>query len=84
MASGEDIWILHPGGNVALAMQYAPDIDMVRSFDVEDEVRVGRQHPGAQPRKVQLMPISRLTRARIAGDLGISALQCVDETECDG
>ena len=81
IASGEGVRVLHPDGNVALAVEYAPDIDVVRSFDVEDEVGVGRQRPGAQARKVQLMPIARRARARIVGDVGIALFQCVDEAE---
>ena len=40
----------HPRRNIPLALQYAPDIDVVRMLDVEHEVRVARQRPGAQAR----------------------------------
>lgn len=47
ISSGQGVRVLHPGGNVALAVQYAPDIDVVRALDVEHEVGVRRQRPGA-------------------------------------
>jgi hypothetical protein len=47
VSSGQGVRVLHPGGNVALAVQYAPDIDVVRALDVEHEIGVRRQRPGA-------------------------------------
>lgn len=40
LGSGEGVRGLHPRGNVAFAVQYAPDIDVVRAFDVKDQVGV--------------------------------------------
>jgi hypothetical protein len=42
--------VLHPRRDVALALQHAPDIDVVWALDVEDEVGVARQRQGAQAR----------------------------------
>ena len=80
-ASDEALLVLHPGGNVALGMKYAPDIDVIRAFNVENEVGVARKLSGAKTRKVQFMPKARRTRARMAGDVRIGLFECVDEAE---
>ena len=43
-------------------MQYAPNIDMVVSLNVEDQVRIFLQRPETQSRKVQSMGEAILTR----------------------
>ena len=54
-----EIWVLfapgplHPLGDVAGAMQHAPNVDTVRGFDVEHDVREAPDRPRAQPRQVQ-------------------------------
>ena len=40
---------LHPLGDVAGAMQHAPNVDLVGGFDVEHDVREAPDKPGAQP-----------------------------------
>ena len=37
--------IEQPCRNIALAMQHAPDVDVIAALDVEDQVRVARQRP---------------------------------------
>ena len=50
--------VLHPRRDVALALQHAPDIDMVRALDVADEVGVALQRPGVQARQIQFMRVT--------------------------
>ena len=42
------VGFLHPRRNVPLAVQYAPDLNVVRVLDIEHEMRVARQRPGTQ------------------------------------
>lgn len=42
-----DVRLLHPRRDIPLSVQHAPDIDMVRTLDVEHQVRVARQRPCA-------------------------------------
>jgi hypothetical protein len=35
--------LLHPRRDVALAVQHAPDLDVLRALDVEDKVGISRQ-----------------------------------------
>ena len=39
--------LLHPRGDVARAIQHAPNVDMVRGFDVEHDVREAPDRPRA-------------------------------------
>ena len=50
---------LHPRGDVARAMQHAPNVDMVRGFDVEHDVRDAPDRPRAQARQVQFHRVAR-------------------------
>jgi hypothetical protein len=50
--------LVHPCGNVALAVQDTPHVDVVFHLDAEDEVRVAREGPEAQARQVQLVRIA--------------------------
>lgn len=60
LGRGSDVVrLLHPRRDVALALQHTPDIDVVRALDVEDEVGVARQRPGAQARQIQFMRVAR-------------------------
>lgn len=60
LGRGSDVFrVLHPRRDVALAVQYTPDIDVVRALDVEDEVGAARQRPGAQARQIQVMRVAR-------------------------
>ncbi len=51
--------LLHPRGDVARAMQHAPNVDMVRGFDVEHDVRDAPDRPRAQARQVQFHRVAR-------------------------
>jgi hypothetical protein len=60
LAAASDVFrVLHPRRDVALAVQHTPDIDAVRALDIEDELGVARQRPGAQARQIQFMRVAR-------------------------
>ena len=52
---------LHPRRDIALAVQHAPDVDVIGMLDVEHQVGVARQRPGAKARQVQLVRVARRT-----------------------
>ena len=64
-------------------MQYAPDIDVVLVLDVENEVRIARQRPGAQAGKIEFMGVARGACGGMASNVGVSLLQRIDETKRD-
>lgn len=65
-------------------MQYTPDIDMVRTLNVEHEVWIARQRPCAQTRQVEFMGVAWRTCGRVATDVPVSLLQRIDEAHCHG
>ena len=73
----------HPRRNIPLAVQYAPDIDVVLVLDVENEVRIARQRPGAQAGKIEFMGVARGACGGMASNVGVSLLQRIDETKRD-
>ncbi len=50
------VGLVHPRRDVALAMQYAPDVDVIGAFDVEHQVWIARQRPEAQTIKGARLP----------------------------
>jgi hypothetical protein len=44
-------WFPHRDRNVPLTVQYVPDVNVVRLFDVEDLVEIAFQRPGSQARR---------------------------------
>lgn len=50
--------ISHPRRDIAVAVEDAPDIDVVASLQVENEVRILFQRPEAQTMKTQLSAIA--------------------------
>jgi hypothetical protein len=48
----------NPARNVALAMEHAPDVDVVAALDVKHKVWVARQWPGAQTGQVQFVGVA--------------------------
>lgn len=75
------IGIVHPCRDVAQAMQYAPDIDVFGTFDVEDQVRIACQRPEAQTGKIQLVRVAGRSAGRMAADVGVGLLQRVNEVQ---
>ena len=52
------VGLLHPRRDIPLAMQHTPDIDVVWTLNIEDEVRIVRQRPGAQTGQVEFVGVA--------------------------
>jgi len=39
--------VYQPSGDVSLTVQYAPNVDVIIALNVENQIRVSRQRPGA-------------------------------------
>ena len=81
---GEDhasarVGFVHPRRDVALAMQHAPDVDVIATLDVEDEMRIARQRPESQIGKVQLVGIAGRPGGWMAADVRVGLFQGFDE-----
>lgn len=63
-------------------MQDTPNIDMVVTLQIENNVRIIWNQPESQVRQAQLVCIAWRTRRRIATDMAVSPLQCIDEAQC--
>lgn len=81
VGSSQAVRLLHPRRDIALAVQYSPDIDVVWMLDVKHDVRVAVQRPGAQAWQVELVGVTRRARGRVAPYVGIGLLQRIDEAE---
>ena len=64
-----------------MAVQYAPNVDMVGMFNVENKVWITRQWPGTKPWQVQLMGIAGRSSARMMADMGTGFFQGIDKTK---
>ncbi|MCY1433331.1 hypothetical protein D9M71_493570 [compost metagenome] len=64
-------------------MQHPPHIDMVFTFDVEHDLRIALQPPAAQSWQIELVSIAGGAGGWMPDDMGIVALQGIDETESD-
>ncbi len=64
-----------------MTVQHAPDVDVVRALDMEDDVRVATEWPGAQSRQVQFMAVARRAAPGMTADVRVGGLQRIDETE---
>ena len=69
LPSLDQIRILHPGRNVAHAVEHVPDIDVIASLHVENQVRIFFQRPATQAEKVQFARIARCARIRMAANV---------------
>src|SRR5574343_977124 len=72
------VGLLHPRRDVTLAVKYAPDVDVNGALDVEHEVWVTRQRPGAQAGQVEFVCVAGRTRCRMAGNVAVGLLQRID------
>lgn len=70
---------LHPSRDVTLPMQHTPDVDVVGMLNVEDQIGITLQQPGAQARQVQLVGISRRALGQMPADVAVCVLQGVNE-----
>jgi len=74
-------FFLHPSRDVALAVQYAPNVNMVGMFNVENKVGIARKWSGTKPWQIQLMGIAGRSSVRMAADMGTGFLQGIDQTK---
>ena len=63
-------------------MEHTPDVDVVVTLDVEDQLREMLQWPEAQARKAELGCVTRRTGGRVTADVRVRMFQCVDKPEC--
>lgn len=84
MPRSHAVWFLHPSRDVTLPVQHTPDIDVVGVLDVEDQIGIPSQRPGAKARQVQLVGVSRRASGRMPADVTVRVLQGVDEAERGG
>lgn len=68
-----------PRSEVALSMQDTPHVDVVVSFDVEDQVRIAAHGSAAQPGKVQFVRVAGGPDARVSTEADEGSLQGIDE-----
>ena len=73
--------LLHPRRDVALAVQHAPDINLLWALDVKNEMGIARQWPEAQTGQVQFVGLTWRSGSRMATDVRISLLQGINEAE---
>ena len=62
-------------------MQNPPNIDLVVTLYIEDNLGVIWNSPESKVRQVQLVGIARRTCGRVATDMVVSALQRIDEAQ---
>lgn len=75
------IGCLHPGRNVATAMQHPPDVDVIIPLDIEHEMGVTLHLPAAQTRQVEFMGIARGAGCGMTPDVLEGLLECVDKLQ---
>src|SRR4051812_8048905 len=73
--------LLHPGRDVPLGVEHAPDVYVVVAFNVEDQVWVALEFTTAQSWKGELEAIVRGPGGGMANDSSVSGLQGVNETQ---
>lgn len=62
-----------------MGMEHTPDIDVMITLNVEDEVGIVSQDAAAQPRKAKLIGVPRRPGCRVVGNKAIRRLQRIDE-----
>lgn len=72
----------HPRRNVPFPLKKSPNIDVIVTFYVEDQIWIAPERPGSQTRQFQLAGITQRTRCWMAGKMIAGVLQRIDETEC--
>ena len=75
------VWLMQPRRDIALAMQDAPDVDVIGALNVKDQVWVLRQRPAAQTGKIQLVCVAGRSSSRMTADASVCLFQSVDETQ---
>jgi len=64
-----------------MGMEHTPDIDVIISLNVKDEVGIASQHAAAQPWKAKFIGVPRRSGGGMVGDGAVRGLQRVDETD---
>ena len=64
-----------------MTVQYPPNIDVVRFFDVKNTMGVAGQWPKPKTRQAQFMGIPWRSRSRVPTDVGIGFFQRINQTE---
>ena len=62
-------------------MEHTPDIDVIITLNVEDEVGIASQDATAQPWKAKLIGVPRRASGRMVGNRTVRGLQSVNEAE---
>ena len=57
---------MQPRRDIALAMEDAPDVDVVRTIQIEDEIGKALQRPKAQLRQLKLVGVPKGTRCGVS------------------
>lgn len=63
-----------------MGVEHTPDIDVIISLNVEDEIGIAPQDAAAQPWKAELIGVPKRSGGRVVGDEAVRGLQRVDET----
>ncbi len=69
----------HPDRQVALAVQNAPQVDVVFAFYIEQQIGIIADPPEAQFRQIKLMSISKRTGGRVQPDVVQSLFKRINE-----
>lgn len=72
---------LKPSRDITLAVQNAPNIDVVRFFNVKNTMWVADQWPKSKTRQVQFVGITWRSRAGVPTDVGIGFFKRINQTE---
>jgi len=64
-----------------MGMEYAPDIDVIITLNVKDEVGIAPQEAAAQPWKAKRIGVPRRSGGRMVGDGSVRGLQRIDEAD---
>lgn len=62
-------------------MQNTPNIDMVWSLDVENQMRIAGQWPSTQSRQIKFLRVTRRAGPRMAAEMNIGLLKRINKTE---
>ena len=72
---------MRPRRDVALAVQHAPDIDVLRALDVEHKVGIACTRRETQAGQIQFVGVARRSGSRMATDVRIGLLDGINEAE---
>jgi len=72
---------MQPRRDIALAVEDAPDVDVVRPIQVEDEKGKARQRPKAQLRQLKFVGITKGTRCGVSRQMVKGFLKGVNKCQ---